>query len=338
MYVILRYKPIPGRNRIMGTYIGMDFGGTKLLVGEVSCDGQILSKKKYTTGYVNQECAVDIIKSSLGDFMRTECGAEREPSAVGIGLIGRVDTTSGEWLQIDPQRSQTVKLGSIVRATFGMPCYVANDVKSATLAEQCWGHGRHSDDFIYINIGTGIAAGFVVGGRLILGSHFNAGEVGHTQVGVQTGVKCCCGRTDCVEAIAAGIGFDSCARLLYPSYPDTLLHLPESSCSRVDVHDIYALAQRGDSLCKLLVDNAAQAIANLIMNLVRVSDPEMVVLGGGIVSAPEMYDNIMSRLHPGTMRFVSKGVVLTCLNPSYAGLLGAAAVAMTQDVNKSVTV
>lgn len=322
----------------METYIGMDFGGTKLLVGEVSSEGHIISKKKYTTGYVNQEGAVDIIKSSLGDFLRTEGTADRTPAAVGIGLIGRVDTTTGEWLQIDSQRSQAVKLGSIVKATFGLPCYVANDVKSATIAEQCWGHGHNSDNFIYINIGTGIAAGFVIGGRLTLGSHFNAGEVGHTQVGVHTGVKCCCGRTDCVEVIAAGVGFDSCARLLYPSYPDTLLRLPENISTRVDVRDIYALAQRGDELCKVLVDNAAQAIANLIMNLVRVSDPDTIVLGGGIVSSPEMYDNIMSRLHPGTMRFVSKGVVLTSLNPAEAGLLGAAAVAMTQEKTKVLLV
>lgn len=314
----------------MASYIGMDFGGTKLLVGEVNADGQILGKKKYTTGYVNQEAAVDIMKSSLGDYLRTE-GAGSRPDAIGIGVIGRVDTRSGEWLQIDPQRLQPVQLGPLMRATFGLPSYVANDVKSATLAEQCWGHGRNSRNFIYINIGTGIAAGFVIDGRLMLGSHFNAGEVGHTQVGVHTGVRCCCGRTDCVEAIAAGIGFDSCARLLAPRYPDTLLRLPEASDARVDVRDIYALARRGDELCRLLVDNAAQAIANLIMNLVRVSDPDTVVLGGGIVSSPEMYDNVVSRLHPSTIRFVTNGIVLTCLNPAYVGLLGAAAVAMTQN-------
>lgn len=314
----------------MASYIGMDFGGAKLLVGEVNADGQILGKKKYTTGYVNQEAAVDIMKSSLGDYLRTE-GAGCRPEAIGIGVIGRVDTRSGEWLQIDPQRLQPVQLGPLMRATFGLPSYVANDVKSATLAEQCWGHGRNSRNFIYINIGTGIAAGFVIDGRLMLGSHFNAGEVGHTQVGVHTGVRCCCGRTDCVEAIAAGIGFDSCARLLAPRYPDTLLRLPEASDARVDVRDIYALARRGDELCRLLVDNAAQAIANLIMNLVRVSDPDTVVLGGGIVSSPEMYDNIVSRLHPSTIRFVTNGIVLTCLNPAYVGLLGAAAVAMTQN-------
>ena len=66
------------------------------------------------------------------------------------------------------------------------------------------------------------------------------------------------------------------------------------------------------------------------MNLVRVTDPDTVVLGGGIVSDPMMYEMVLERLHAGTMRFVTNGVVITELNPAYIGLLGAAAVAMTE--------
>lgn len=320
------YKPI---EEIMETYIGLDFGGTKLLIGEVDCDGHILGQKIYTTGYVNQNSAVGLIKDSLSDYLETVGTAGRRPVAIGIGMIGRVDTDHGQWLQIDTNRSDNISLADEVKAEFGYDCFISNDVKSATIAEQCWGFGRESENFIYINIGTGIAAGCVVGGRLICGSHYNAGEVGHTQVGVHAGVKCCCGRTDCVEAIAAGVGFDSCARLLAAAYPDSPLYIP-SDGTRVDVRLVYDLYRQGDGFCKLLVENAATAIANLIMNLVRVTDPDTVVLGGGIVSDPMMYSMILERLHPATMRFVSNGVVMTRLSPSHVGLLGAAAVAMTE--------
>ena len=319
----------------METYLGLDFGGTKLLIGEVDRDGNILDCKKYTTGYVNQQSAVNIIKSSLGDYLRTVGTSGRRPSAIGIGMIGRVDTSAGQWLQIDLDRSQPIDLAYAISETFGLPCYLSNDVKSATMAEQRWGYGRLTDNFIYINIGTGIAAGTVINGRITGGSHFNAGEVGHTQTGVRTGVKCCCGRTDCVEAIASGTGFDLNARLLAPYYPDTALRLPDSG-ARVDVRRVYELARKNDSLCTKLVDNAAQAIANLIMNLVRVTDPDTVVLGGGIVSDPMMYNNILMRLHKGTMRFVTNGVVLTRLDPVYAGLLGAAAVAVKMTENSKI--
>lgn len=314
------------------TYLALDFGGTKLLIGEVDAGGHILASKRYSTGFVNQQSAVDIIRSALGDYLRSVGCGGRSPRAIGIGLIGRVDTTSGHWLQIDLDRSYPINLAYEISDTFGMPCYLSNDVKAATLAEQCWGYGRSSDNFIYINVGTGIAAGMVVGGNIIRGSHFNAGEVGHTQVGVRTGVRCSCGRTDCVEAIAAGIGFDKCARMLAEFYPDSAL-LPEiNAANRIEAKRIFELARLGDRLCSVLVENAALAIANLIMNLVRVSDPDTVVLGGGIVSDAMMYNNILSKLHKGTMRFVTNGVVLTRLNPEFAGLLGAAAVALKSDI------
>ena len=77
-----------------------------------------------------------------------------------------------------------------------------------------------------------------------------------------------------------------------------------------------------------LVENASEALANLVMNLVRVTDPETIVLGGGVVADGYIHAKIMKLLNPTTMRFVSNGVVITKLNPEFIGLLGAGAVAM----------
>ena len=210
---------------------------------------------------------------------------------------------------------------------YDIPCHIDNDVKSATRAEQAWGFGQISQNFIYVNVGTGIGVGTVVNGRQIRGSHFNAGEVGHLRVGVNVGIKCGCGRMDCVETIAAGIGFDNCARLLKDRY-DTELHIPAGKGERVLISEVFALSKKGDPLCVALVDIAAEALANLIMNLVRFSDPDTVVLGGGIVADGYMHEKIMAKLNPITMRFVTNGVVITKLNPGFIGLLGAGAVAM----------
>ena len=124
---------------------------------------------------------------------------------------------------------------------------------------------------------------------------------------------------DCVEAIAAGIGFDNCARLLRSRY-ETRLHIPDEREGRVLVSEVFTLAQKGDPLCVALVDIASEALANLIMNL--------VVLGGGIVADGYMHEKILEKLQPITMRFVTNGVVITKLNPGFIGLLGAGAVAM----------
>lgn len=312
----------------METYLCLDFGGTKLLVGEVDKYGNILRHKKYVSGYVNQPAAVEIMKNSVRDYLSTVGWATGKPAvAMGVGMIGRVDSGSGIWHQIDPHRSGQISLAREFELEFGLHCTIDNDVKSATRAERVWGVGRISNNYIYINVGTGIAAGTVVNGHQVRGSHFNAGEVGHTRVGVNTGIICPCGRVDCIERIASGSGLDASARYLRDKYP-TALQFPDDKDTRIDVRDIFYLSRKGDPLCTVLVENAAEGLANLIMNLVRVSDPDTIVLGGGIVSDGYMLEKIHSYLNPQTMRFVSNGVVLTKLNSDFVGLLGAAAVAM----------
>ncbi|WP_291528129.1 ROK family protein [Bacteroides sp. UBA939] len=311
----------------METYLGLDLGGTKLLIGEIDSHGNILKYKKYDSGYFNQQAALDIIKSSLDDYIETVGWYDKKPLAMGVGLIGRVDPNQGIWLQIDPSRTHPVALAKELSDIYGMPCHIDNDVKSATRAERVWGFGQISKNFIYLNIGTGIAIGTVVHGRQIRGSHFNAGEVGHVRVGVNVGIKCTCGRIDCVEAIASGTGFDRCARLLREHY-ETDLHIPADQGERIPVSEIFALSRKGDPLCVKLVENASDALANLIMNLVRVTDPEIIVLGGGVVADGYIHAKVLELLNPVTMRFVSNGVVITKLNPEFIGLLGAGAVAM----------
>jgi predicted NBD/HSP70 family sugar kinase len=310
------------------TYLALDFGGTKLLVGETDANGKVLRYKRYETGYVSQQSALDMIKKSVDDYIGTVGWANgRRPVAMGAGLIGRVDNADGIWLQMDPKRTEPLPLAGKLSTIYNMPCYIDNDVKSATRAEKQFGYGRISRDFVYINVGTGIAAGTVVNGDLIRGSHFNAGEVGHTHSGVNVGVRCGCGRENCVEIIASGTGFDKCARFLRPQY-DSNLAIPADEGQKVDTREIFELSMQGDRLCVQLVENATKAIANLVMNMVRMSDPDTIVLGGGILSDGYIYSRVLEKLNPTTIRFVKNGVVLTRLNPDFVGLIGAGAVAM----------
>ena len=94
----------------METYLGLDLGGTKLLIGEVDKHGNILRFKKYDSGYFSQQTASEIIKSSLDDYIRTVGWVGEKPVSMGIGLIGRVDPNEGIWLQIDPNRTHPIEL------------------------------------------------------------------------------------------------------------------------------------------------------------------------------------------------------------------------------------
>jgi predicted NBD/HSP70 family sugar kinase len=309
------------------TYLGIDLGGTKLLVGEADASGRLLGCKKYPSGYLDQKQALKCITDAVDDYMENRSEKELgQVLAMGLGLVGRVDSESGTWFQIDKQRTEEIPLAELLSKRYNLPCTIDNDVRSATRAEMRFGFGQTTRNFIYVNVGTGLAAGIVTGGRIVRGGHFNSGEVGHVQVGVKVGVPCACGRIDCVESIAAGTGIDMCARLLLPKYPDTLLQIPDGA-ERVNVREVFEKAD-ADPLCGLLTDNAARGIANLIMNLARTTDPDTVVLGGGVVADGILFPRIEKYLHANTMRFVTGGVKLTKLDPDRIGLLGACTLAM----------
>lgn len=307
------------------SYLGVDLGGTKLLIGEMDANGRLLRTKRYPTGVLSQREALALIEQGLDDFL-AESTPGYLPAAVGVGLVGRIDSSTGCWMEIESGRDETLPMAEILAARTGLPCFLDNDVRSATKAEMLFGRGRHSRDLIYINVGTGIAAGVVSDGRLLTGGHYNAGEVGHTGSGIEFHAGCVCGRPDCVEPVASGLGFDRSARMLAAQYPDTLLHFPAGE--RVSVAEVFSLYET-DTLCRRLTDQAAQAVANLIMNLVRFSDPDTIVLGGGVMASGFLYGKVIDCLNPYTIRFVTHGVVLTWLDPHTIGLLGACSNAVT---------
>ena len=306
-------------------YLGVDLGGTKLMVGEMTEDGKLLDRWQYPSGTLGQKEALELIIWALDGYFKPSTARER-PCAIGVGLVGRVDSRTGAWMEIDSARKEALQVGRILEERYDLPCFLDNDVRSATKAEMLFGWGRNSNDLVYVNIGTGIAAGIVTGGHLITGRHFNSGEVGHTSSGIDFRMPCVCGRDGCVEPVASGLGLDQCARLLAEQYPDTKLAIPEDG-KRVMASDIFALYDE-DPLCRVLTDNAALGIANLIMNLVRFCDPDTVVLGGGVVSDRFLYPKILANLNQHTIRFVTNGIVLTELDPRQVGILGACSNAM----------
>ena len=303
--------------------LALDLGGTKLLVGIVGQDGDILFSKRYPSplaqGKTQSETAAFMLACAK-DFLSV--APTENVTCAGAGVVGRVDDQNGLWLEIEPGRCETVALAAEFSQQLGLPCSIDNDVRCALRAERTFGEGRGLSDFIYLNIGTGIAAALVTGGAVVKGHSFNAGEVGHVAVDIFGKTRCPCGRLGCAEAIASGSGMDSRARALQPDFPDTRLSLPANA--RIDAKSVFDLAEAGDALCAKLADEAAEAAAALIMNLVWVTDPEAVVLGGGVVSDARLFDSILSRLNAGSMRFTVRGVRRSTLDPELVGLIGAA--------------
>ncbi|GGG63986.1 ROK family protein [Paenibacillus radicis (ex Gao et al. 2016)] len=305
--------------------LAVDLGGTSIVVGEVTPDGNVLGTKAYPSDTTTQSVALAAIIRAIDDYKGTIGFQAEKQLAIGIGLVGRVDEQRGIWIEIEPGKTEVLDVRGIIEQRYGLICGIDNDVACATKAEQQFGWGKESQNFIYLNVGTGIAAGMVAEGQYVNGASFNSGEIGHMVVSMDSDVVCGCGRRGCVERIASGLGLHERVTALRSQYPETSLPLPSpASGERVAAPVIFEAAQGGDELALKVSEDAAKALAALIMNLVRVSDPDTIVLGGGVVKNDYFAGRIQSYLNPKTMRFVAHPLVQTKQSTIEVGLAGAA--------------
>src|SRR5262245_32843537 len=183
----------------MNVGIGLDIGGTKTLGVVVDRAGQVRAEVRAPTKPGAQgvtETAARVVEELLA--------ATEEPlwGPIGIGVPGLVDTSrgavkhavnlglDGDWLSLADQLGKRV----------GQRIAVENDVKAATLGAQAL---SGADDLVYLSLGTGLAAGLVLDGRLRRGVHGAAGEIGHIPVD-PSGPLCQCGQRGCLETMASG--------------------------------------------------------------------------------------------------------------------------------------
>lgn len=311
----------------MRTYMALDLGGTKLLIGELDKDGKILRSKRYPSGYKSQREAVDGVLSCIEDYKKT-VGFEGEVAGVGMGMVGMVDHRNGLWRSLGHLLQEDIPFAQILSDAFSAPAAIDNDVRSATTAELLLGCGKHTKDFIYINVGTGLAAGFVIDGHIVRGKHDLAGEVGHMSLDLHSEQHCPCGRNGCCEQVVSGMGFTVQVNRLKDEYPDTALKLPEEG-QRVNAKDIFELYDKGDPMCIRIVDEAVATLSCLILDLIRVSDPDTIVLGGGVVSSGWLLEKVKAELSKYTiMNHITGGVELSKFDPNNAGLIGAGSLGM----------
>lgn len=305
----------------METVIGVDLGGTKILIGELTLDGEVLSKKLYPSNVTSQKMAVQCIVESLHDFFHTT-SLSGHLKGIGIGLVGRVNRQSGEWIEIHPELSESIFVKDLIEKEFQLPCFIGNDVYCATLSEQRYGIGKNYNHFIYMNIGTGIAARLVVDGKILEGAHFDAGEIGHMCVDMNSQVPCICGNHGCVETLASGLGLHNCTMDVIDQYPNSCIKKPVKN-QRVSALELFRGYDQHDELCEFILNRAFQAVSATIMNLVRVCDPQAIVLGGSIGGNEWFIQHIKTYLNPQTMRFIKEGIQPCQQDVETIGLKGA---------------
>ena len=249
-----------------GVWIGLDIGGSKVQGVVMDSPGHVLGQVRL--GSTNGADGIAATAAlALARLRALPAVAGRPLRAVGAGVPGVVDATAGHV-------SHAVNLGlgasglalrDALEAEAGCPVVVENDVNAAALG--AW-HVRQpaTSDLAYLSIGTGLAAGVVLGGRLLRGARGAAGEIGHVPLD-PAGPPCACGQRGCLEVLASGAAISR--RWQAPDGVNPARALFDAA----DLGDPAAIAVR---------DEVARHLASAVRLLVLTLDVEVVVLGGGV--------------------------------------------------------
>ena len=291
----------------------LDLGGSKLALGIMTPQGKLLEKQATPWQPSSTAQVLDAVVQAARDMLARPAGAA--VSAVGLAIPGPCDPGTGTWLTANFADIRNVPIARTVTDKLGLPAWADNDAKACALAERRFGAGKRVDDFLYLTVSNGIGGAVFAGGRLVRGAGGFAGEIGHTII-VPDGRFCGCGGSGCLEAYAAG-----------PGLTVTFRELTGITRNGMELAD---LAREGDAEARAAWQMEGQYLGMGIANAVNLLNPELVILGGGLSLAFDLYEDILLRTLKermfSHMRPVPK-VVPTPLGYE-GGLYGAAAVAL----------
>jgi len=312
--------------------VGIDLGGTQIRAVLATPDGTILARVAAPTApHEGQNAVVERIANAARQVIRQAGG--QPPRGVGVGSAGAVDPASGVVLSAPNLHWSQVPLRALLQDELGLPVVVGNDANAAALAEHRFGAGRGTTDLIYLTISTGIGAGIISGGRLLLGQRGLAGEVGHTTINPD-GPACPCGNRGCLEAVASGpaLGAAAVARMA-AGEPSRILALAQGDPRQVTAQVVGRAAAGGDALALDLVERTGQAIGIGLVNLIHILAPHVILIGGGVaqIGAP-LFAAIRATVSERAMACFRQGLrIEPAALGSDVGVLGAIALFLSYE-------
>jgi len=313
-------------------FLGVDLGGTKILTGVFKNSLECLATSKLSTkSQRGVEEVIERIARCIQDAVDEADLSIKNVAGIGIGAPGAVDFDSGSVIfapNLDGWKN--ISLKKDLEKALGVPVFVENDCNISALgvyAAELKSKPRH---MLGIFVGTGIGGGLILNGELFSGVNHTAGEVGHMVLEVN-GPKCGCGNKGCFEALASRTAiFQRIKEGVKDGQKTLLVDMLGDDLKDLRSGDIRKAIRRGDKFVDKIVEEASEYIGIATANLINIFNPEVVVLGGGVIEAlqDEMMGVIVETAKdyamPGTMKGVE--IIASKLGDN-AGITGGAVLA-----------
>ncbi len=305
--------------------IGIDIGGTTIKLAFISFMGDILAKWELPTNKSNSgnDIPGDIAKS-IEKKLNLHGQTIDKIIGAGVGAPGPINDKDGSvYVGINIGWEKNYPLKSRLQEVLSIPVIVDNDANVAALGEMWKGAGEGAKDILCVTLGTGVGGGVIVNGNILHGLNGAAGEIGHIAAVLEGGAPCNCGKTGCLETVASATGIVRLANEYLQSNETESLLKSEAPLTSKAVFD-YAAA--GDELAQKIVEQVAFFLGWSIANVANVTNPEKIVIGGGVSKAGKtLLEPIKSQFRRFAFPRAAEGAELTIAKlGNDAGIIGAA--------------
>ena len=309
-------------------YIGIDLGGTNIAAGIVREDGKIVVQSSVPT--LSQRPTDEIVKDMVFLSKQLIKDAELELNdieTVGIGCPGTINFETGEVIYSNNIKMEHYMLAKEFQKYLNLPVKIDNDANCAAMGEYIVS-GNNVPIFIFITLGTGVGSGLILNGKVFRGFNGAASEAGHITL-VSGGEPCTCGKRGCWETYASVTALIRQTKVAMEKNPESLMHEIAKAEGKISGRTSFDAAKQGDKAAQAVVKQYAQYVADGIVSVENVLQPDIISVGGGISREGEYLLQPVCEYAAanGFNKFMPKTKIVTAQSFNDAGIIGAAMIA-----------
>lgn len=271
---------------------GVDIGGTTVKMGLFKTTGELLDKWEIPTRKDNGgEQILPDVAAAIDAKLQEKRIDKDTVQGVGVGVPGPV-TPEGVVRKCVNLGWDVFNVEEKLSNLCNLPVKAGNDANVAALGEMWQGAGKGAKNVVMVTLGTGVGGGVIVDGKIVAGSTGAGGEIGHIPVNDEETDVCGCGKKGCLEQYASATGVVTMTKrkLAASDTPSTLRDIAE-----VTAKDVFDAAKAGDALALEVIEDFGKILGRTLAMIACVSNPEVIVIGGGVSKAGEMITDVVSK-------------------------------------------
>jgi glucokinase len=265
--------------------LAIDFGGTHATCGLVH-DRTLIASETVDINHAKSLASVlPVIADTLRKLVQRQSSSIRDFAGIAAGFAGIVDSRIGRIVGTNAKYEDgpNIDLNAWSQATLALPMRIENDARMALLGESFAGAASGFTDVVMMTLGTGIGGVAMIEGKLLRGKHAQAGCLGGHIPVLFTGRTCTCGAIGCAEAEASGWSLP----LIVKDWPG-IAQSALAEYSNIGFKELFAESARGDAIAIAIRDRCLNVWAADAVGLVHAYDPEIIVIGGGVMKSAEV--------------------------------------------------